>query len=209
MGRRKTTELTALGGESPTNGGKNTIDYSRPYIATVKIRGTSDLLFNKYDCDAVEVKARAAKGSAAKKTTDPETQVYRDDKKFLCIPGEYFRQSIIHAAKFKQDPRSPRKSAADLYKAGIVVLSDLCSLGLKKWDHLDRRRVTIGGKSAVPRERPCIKKGWEVELQVMVNLPEYIDRDTLHGVIADAGRLIGVGDFRPTFGRYAPVGFKV
>jgi hypothetical protein len=28
-------------------------------------------------------------------------------------------------------------------------------------------------------------------------------------VIDDAGRLIGVGDFRPTYGRFSVVGFKI
>lgn len=200
--------LSALGGESPTNGGKQTINYSQPYTVTATIRGVSDFLFNKYDCDAVALKATAAKGSKAKKTTDPETQVYRNDQGELCVPGEYFRQSIIHASKFKQDPRSPRKSAMDMFKAGIVALSDLCSLGIKEWHYMDRRRAIVGG-SAIPRERPAIKKGWEVEVQLMVNLPEYIDRDLLLAVLSDAGRLIGVGDFRPTFGRFAVVKFEL
>ena len=36
----------------------------------------------------------------------------------------------------------------------------------------------------------------------MVVLPEYVDSRDLHDVISSAGRLVGVGDFRPTFGRF-------
>jgi hypothetical protein len=43
---------------------------------------------------------------------------------------------------------------------------------------------------------------------LMVNLPEYIARADLRDVIENAGRLIGVGDFRPTFGRFGVVGFQ-
>ena len=205
---KKKNKLDAIGGESPTNGGKQAIELGRPYIAKVTVRGVCDMLFNRYDCDAVAAKSNSAKGSAARKMTDPETQVYRNDEKELCIPGEYFRRSIVLAAKFKQDPRSPRKSAMDLFNAGLTTLSPLCSLGLKEWHYLDRRRAIVG-RAAVSRERPAIKAGWEAEVHLMVNLPEYIDRDLLHAVMTDAGRLVGVGDFRPSYGRYSIVGFQV
>ena len=45
--------------------------------------------------------------------------------------------------------------------------------------------------------------GWKVEVELMVHLPEYIPPVLLRQVLDDAGRLIGVGDFRPTFGRFA------
>jgi hypothetical protein len=39
--------------------------------------------------------------------------------------------------------------------------------------------------------------------------PEYIDPALLREVIATAGRLVGVGDFRPTYGRFSTTGFVV
>jgi hypothetical protein len=32
--------------------------------------------------------------------------------------------------------------------------------------------------------------------------PRHISPSLLHAVLNDAGRLVGVGDFRPTFGRF-------
>ena len=43
----------------------------------------------------------------------------------------------------------------------------------------------------------------------MVNLPEYVSPSDLNEVIQSAGRLIGVGDFRPTYGRFQVVKFEV
>ncbi len=193
---------TEIGGEAPTNGAAQTVEFSKPYVATIKITGTADMLFHRWNCEAVAAKGAAAKGSKAKKTDDIETYVYRDDIGNLCIPGEYLRQSIIHAAKFRQDPRSPRKSSMDLYKAGIVSLTILATLGKKNWDYEDMRRVMIQ-RNAVTRTRPAMKAGWEAEFQLMVNLPEYIRPIDLHDVMSSAGRLIGLGDFRPTYGRFA------
>lgn len=118
----------------PTNGGQHDIDLSQPYRVSVVINGHADLLFHRWNSDAVEAKAKAAKGSAAKKTDAIETYVWRNDAGDLCLPGEYLRGSIVAAAKFHQDPRSPRKSAMDLFKAGVVSLTDLASLGAKAWE---------------------------------------------------------------------------
>jgi hypothetical protein len=190
-----------------TNGGKESIEASLPYIVSVAVEGSADFLFHRWNSETVSAKSKAAKNSAAKKTDDIESYVYRDDHGDLCIPGEYLRQAIIGAAKFRQDPRSPRKSAMDLYKAGVVSLTHLAPLGKKEWDYLDTRRVTIQ-RSGVNRTRPAMKAGWHAEFQLMVNLPEYIARADLRDVIESAGRLIGVGDFRPTFGRFGVVGFQ-
>ena len=189
-----------------TNGGKPVIDLSQPYSVNVTIEGASDFLFHRWNDEAVAEKAAAAKGSKAKKSDDIETYVYRDEKGHLAVPGEYLRMSIINAAKFKQDPRSPRKSAMDLYKAGIVNMTNLASLGVKDWDYEDRRRVTIQ-RNGITRVRPAMRKGYRVEFQLMVNLPEYIDPASLRETIEQAGRLIGIGDFRPTFGRFGVVKF--
>lgn len=198
---------TAIGGESPTNGAAPIIELEIPYAVEVTIQGIADFLFHRWNCEAVEEKSKAKKGSAAKKSDNIESYVYRNDKGELAIPGEYLRQSIIAAAKFKQDPRSPRKSAMDLFKAGIVAITPLASLGVQQWDYEDRRRVVIQ-RNAITRVRPAMKAGWRATIQIMVNLPEYISEDLLNETIASAGRLIGVGDFRPTFGRYQVVGFK-
>lgn len=194
--------------EQVSNGGKEAIETGMPYIVKVKIQGSSDMLFHKWDCSDVEAKSAAAKGSKAKKTDNIESFVYRNEDGELCLPGEYLRMSCINAAKFKQDPRSPRKSAMDLYKAGIISLTPLASLGVDKWDFEDKRRVVIQ-RSAISRIRPAMRSGWEASFEFMINLPEYISTIDFNETLQMAGRLIGVGDFRPTFGRFNVIEFNV
>jgi hypothetical protein len=201
------SEIIAIGPET-TNGGKVAIEYAIPYVAAVRIVGVADLLFHRWNVEGVATKARAAKGSKAKKSDDLESYVYRDDTGDLALPGEYLRQAVIHAAKFRQDPRSPRKSAMDLFKAGVVCLTPLASLGARDWDYEDRRRVMIQ-RNGVTRVRPALRVGWSVSVDLMVNLPEYIPPDALQDVIVNAGRLIGLADFRPTYGRFAVQHFEI
>lgn len=200
---------TARGGDV-SNSATATIDASRPYAVELTIRGSSDLLFHRWQSDAIEAKAAAAKGSKAKKTDDVESYVWRNQDGVICMPGEYLRGAIAGpqgAAKYRQDPRSPRKSALDLFKSGVVSLTDVAPITkvtgetASTWDYLDRRRVTVM-RSGVTRERPALLSGWTATLVLQVLLPEYISPEFLHEVLIDAGRLVGVGDFRPTFGRF-------
>lgn len=191
-----------------SNGGASVIDGSQPYRVAVQLTGTADLLFHRWNSEAVTEKAKAAKNSKAKKTDDIETYVYRNDDGELCIPGEYVRQSIIFAAKFRQDPRSPRKSAMDLYKAGVVPLTILASTGKATWDYEDTRRVVIQ-RAGVNRTRPALKAGWKAEFEFLILTPEYIAPMDLHAVLTQAGILIGIADFRPTYGRFAITSFDV
>lgn len=197
-----------VGGDSPSNGAKDFIDMHIPYIVKVKIEGSADYLYHRWNNESVAEKAAAKKGSKVKKTDDVESFVYRNDEGILCIPGEQLRMSIVYAAKYRQDPRSSRKSAMDLFKAGIVVLTDLSPVGVKDWDYMDMRRVVIQ-RSSITRSRPALKKGWKAEFEIMVNVPEYISKFDINETIAMAGRLNGVGDFRPTFGRFNIISFEV
>ncbi len=201
------TKSTAIG-PNPSNDAITDIEMEAPYIVQATIAGVADLLFHRWSCEAVEEKAKAAKGSKIKKTDNIESYVYRNDEGELCVPGENIRQAIILAAKFRQDPRSPRKSAMDLYKAGIVPLTELASFGVKEWDYEHKCRVKIQ-QSAITRVRPALKKGWSCTVELMINVPEYIRPDDICDVLTNAGKLCGLCDFRPTYGRFQVRSFKI
>lgn len=209
--RELTVDETTGGVEAigdPTNGGAASIVMTVPYIARITVVGTSPFLFHRWNNEAVAEKAAQRKGSTAKKTDDVESYVYRAPNGNLAIPGEYFRMGLIGAAKYRQDPRSPRKSAMDLYKAAVAVMDEYCDIGQANWDYLDRRRVVIQ-RSGVTRVRPALLPGWKATMVFQVLLPDYINQAELNDTIQNTGKLIGVGDFRPTFGRFQVVGFEV
>jgi hypothetical protein len=185
-----------------SNDALQAIQFAVPYTAKIGIEGVSPLLFHKWSCESIAEKAGAAKGSKAKKSDDINSYVWRNSREELCVPGEYLRQSVIHAAKYVQDPRSPRKSAMDLFKAGLLMHTELASLGVKDWDFLDQRRVVIQ-RNGITRMRPAMYAGWKATFELEVILPEYINRPLLQLALMNAGRLIGLGDFCPTYGRFS------
>lgn len=180
----------------------------QPYRVAAQLEGTCPLLFHRWNNESVAAKAKAKKGSAEKKTDDTESFLWRNEAGNVCIPGEYLRQAVIHAAKYEQDPRSPRKSMMDLMKAALVSLTELADTGLKEADYMDQRRVVIQ-RNAVTRSRPALKAGWRAGFILMVNLPEYLEPQKLNALIQQAGRIIGLADFRPSFGRFNVIKFEL
>lgn len=202
--------------EAPSNDGEAFIDLGRPYQATVEITGVASLLCHRWSDESVEAKARAVKGSVAKKTDDLASYVYRDPEGNVGLSGTQLFGSIAGpqgAAKYRQDPRSPRKSALDLFRAAVVVLDDVTPLKrdgepMATWEYLDRRRVMVQ-RQGITRVRPAFMPGWTAEFNLMVNLPQYVPSALLLEVLVDAGRLCGVGDFRPSFGRFQITHFQL
>jgi hypothetical protein len=191
-----------------SNGADESIAASEPYSVAVRLTGSADLLFHRWNNEAVAAKAGAAKNSKTKKTDNVESYVYRNEAGMICLPGEYLRGAIVTAAKFRQDPRSSRKSAMDLYRAGVISMTPLASLGRDTWDYEDSRRVVVQ-RAGITRVRPAMRHGWNAEFVLTVLTPEYIAPTDLHAVMAQAGTLIGLGDFRPTYGRFNVTSFEV
>jgi hypothetical protein len=191
-----------------SNDAKKTIELNGPYVVEVTIEGMAPFLYHRWSVEAVEAKANAAKGSKAKKEDNIETYVYRNIDGELCIPSEQLRMSLVNAAKYKQDPRSPRKSAMDITKAGIVCLDELCSTGKKIWDFIDQRRVVVQ-RNSITRSRPALLQGWTVTCHLQVILPQYLSPPFVNDLCQQAGALCGVGDFRPTYGRFQVVNFSI
>lgn len=221
-------------GEAPSNDAAVDIDATAPYIARVLIEGTSAILFHRWSVEAVAEKAASAKGSAAKKTDNIESYVWRCDDGTIGIPGEYLRMAMVNAGRYRQDPRSPRKSAMDLFKAAIIPLTEVApiisvrdlvgqaavrlaevrsgevwsSTAASTWDYLDQRHVTVQ-RAGITRVRPAFLSGWRAEFDLLINSPEYLDPTTLVDVLNTAGKFVGLADFRPTYGRFHVVHFEV
>ena len=177
-----------------------------PFTVEAVIQGVSPILFHRWDCAAVEAKAKSKKNSKEKKTDNLESYVYRCEDGTLGLPGINLHMAMVNAAKSKSDPRSPRKSAADLTKAILLVTPTIASFGKNTWDFEDQRRVTVQ-RQGITRVRPAMKEGWTLRFFITVLDSSYMDEAFLHDLLSSAGRYVGVGDFRPQFGRFNVVEF--
>lgn len=204
---KKTTEVLA----GVSNDAESTIGMETPFTVEVQIKGTTPFLFHRWSNEDVLEKSLAKKNSKMKKTDNVESYVFRNENRALCVPSEYVRMALINSAKYDQHPQKPRASAFELFKAGIVCGPELCPLNdgeVYDWDYMDMRRVVIQ-RASITRSRPAMKMGYTVDVEITSLLPDLIDFNFLNKTLVRAGTLIGIGDFRPTYGRFTVTKFML
>ena len=175
-----------------------------PYAVEISIVGVADLLMHRWEADPP---APGPKGSRSKKEDNVPSYVYRCEDGTIGIPGMNFKMCLCDAGRYLQDPRSPRKSARDLFRAGLVV-EGMGSLGVRTWDYEDKRRAVVQ-RNGINRTRPGFLAGWRTAFVVQVTDGEMIDLSMLQNAVERAGRFVGLCDFRPDFGRFRVESFRV
>jgi hypothetical protein len=174
----------------------------------VEVEGVSPLLMNRFPIeDGLDPKA--GRPSIAQKDPEAEAEkgAYRMPSKELFQPAEHFERSMFGGAKFH---KIGRKSAASLVPAGIFVQERQIPHGTKEYE-IDSRRVVIRATgNAVIRHRPRLEK-WKLTFHVEVD-ETIFSKELVLAILTDAGRKVGIGDFRPQkggpFGRFIVTKFN-
>src|SRR5438105_3392708 len=89
-GRSKAEQL----GEAQSNDAAPSIAFGEPYTISVALRGVCPILFHRWSNESVAAKASAKKNSAAKRTDDIDSYVYRTTEGEIAIPGAYLKGAI-------------------------------------------------------------------------------------------------------------------
>jgi hypothetical protein len=125
-----------------------------------------------------------------------------------CIPAEMIEACIYRAAR---KSKKGKAAEAALFVDGDAPLSydgpkDVEDL-IRNENFRFRKAVNVAG-SAVMRTRP-IFKSWQCSFKVMVIEDSEVEsRNDSHvrGFIEKAGKAIGLGDWRPKYGRFEILG---
>ena len=132
--------------------------------------------------------------------------LYYDKENGIHIPGANIKSCIVDAAKLN-------KLGVEV-KRSLIVIDETVPLqyeGPKTPDGLleDSRFVlaksVVVGQSRLMRHRPRFPAGWKLSVIVEVD-DTRINLDELKNIMSNAGRYIGLGDWRPnkggTYGRF-------
>lgn len=126
--------------------------------------------------------------------------LYLYEDKSPCIPGEVLTACIINAAK--------KVKAGTKFKPSVMVFGNFPLIYKGSRDieelyedgeHVDRRVVGIQN-SKIVRVRPIFKQ-WELKFGVDYN-PDYVNKSEIIDALTTAGAQIGIGDYRPMYGRF-------
>jgi hypothetical protein len=175
----------------------------------VTIEGIAPLIVNRFHEEAAEA---ATSGIHVRKERlspedDAASRLYPQNGHGSTFPAENIRQSVIGASS---RTKIGRRSATSDTAAAIYIFPELLNLE-GDW-HVDSRAVVIkatGGR--ILRHRPMFNE-WSISFDLQINT-DLIDQRTIHEIVANAGALVGLGDFRPArkgpYGRFAVTSWEV
>lgn len=181
-------------------------------ILKFKLTGITPLLMhNNVATDPLHPLAKALKKISGIRTkTDEHHQemawieyqsgIYHDEKLGPYIPGRCFDSMVRDAAKLTKKGTTVKRA--------LQTMTDKCALiydgprdieKLYKKGFFDRRPVGVNN-STVIRTRPCFSD-WQVEVAVAFEATQ-LDRSEVIGFFETAGKMIGLCDYRPTYGKF-------
>ena len=175
----------------------------------VTIEGISPLLMNRFtEANEVQVSGGTAvtfKGDRGTPRDQAAPKCYSDKDGMLYVPGPNIFAAIIAAGTFHKAGKSKLTTMkSSLIPAGLLVDDLVCPLGTKDWE-VDSRSVVIpstGGR--VMCHRPRVDR-WSCKFTLDVDTAMFAP-SLVRAVIDDAGKKIGLGDYRPArkgpFGRF-------
>lgn len=179
----------------------------KPEIVVFNIVGISPLLQNN-PASFIGVTGEAGLGSGKKTYNDEEEaklRLYLDDEGAFCHPCESFTKAMVKAVAGK---KFGKMFATSAIKGSVFITEPFAMLLDDKWkplkDYTIDRRPVVVGKARVLRCRPTFKK-WRVKLALEIDVAILRPAD-VKDALALAGRIVGIGDYRPAngggFGRF-------
>lgn len=189
------------------------------YNVNVKVRGTAPLMQHRFPMpDLTTVAKGSTKSTGAKDYTQEwRDYLYVNAKNQIYQPAVHFEMAMQKAAANFKVQGKRGKTYKDLFAMAVIVSPDQILHGIKAPDELDTdadkrlyldARPVVVQRARVVRIRPVFKAGWELSFCIEVTDDE-LHPDVLQDVLTLAGKSIGVGDFRPRFGRFAVSHFVV
>lgn len=180
----------------------------KPEIHTFGIDGTSPLLQNN-PANFIGVEEGDTLGPKKKEYDDAEEarlRVYLTEDGHYYHPAEAFSKAIVRAVTGK---KFGKQTATTIIKGAVFLAEPYALLEnekgrpLAKYD-IDRRSVVINKKARVLRCRPVWPK-WRIRLALEIDVA-LISPEQVKQALSLAGRIIGIGDYRPEkgggFGRF-------
>lgn len=174
------------------------------------IKGTSPLLMNRFTEEAeLSVSSTTKKATKASKGTpreQAEKKAYVDEQGVLFVPGMNVFACIIQGGQFIKIGRAKATNAkSSIIPAAMILEEERCTLGTKEFE-VDTRSVVIpatGGR--IMAHRPRLDE-WQCSFTIDLFDPDILSASDVRQIIDDAGKKIGLGDFRPSrkgpFGRF-------
>jgi len=189
------------------------------YVVQTKVKGSAPLLQHRYPMPELETMSKGGRKQtgATDYTQEWREYFYADSEGEIYQPASHFEGALVKAATGFKVTGKRGKSYKDLFLSAVFVTPDRILHGIKVPDELDTdadkslyldMRPVVVQRARVVRIRPAFSTGWELEFAIEV-IDDQIAPELVQDVLTLAGKTVGIGDYRPRFGRFNVVGFEV
>lgn len=189
------------------------------YTVSVHVEGIAPLLQHRYPLPDFETLTKGGKKQTGEADYSQEwhNYLYTNSDNEIYQPATHFDGCMAKAAAGFKVQGQRGKTYSALFKGNVFCSPDEIQHGIKKPEtldgdadkplYLDLRPVVIQ-RARIARIRPCFKPGWKLNFTIEV-LDDQIPPNVVNEVLQLAGKTIGIGDFRPRFGRFMVTHFEV
>ena len=189
------------------------------YTVSVSVKGTAPLMQHRFPMPDLATLSKGGKKSTGSidYTQEWREYFYATEDGEIYQPSSHFEGALVKAAVNFKVSGKRGKSYKDLISANVVVDPERILFGVHVPEELDADadkqlyldvRPVIVNRARVVRIRPTFKAGWELSFNIQV-LDDEIQADLLQDILTLAGKTVGVGDYRPKFGRFNVIEYKV
>lgn len=162
----------------------------------VVIEGIAPLLMNKRPPE--EPDQTKKKSDVYDPKTDAEKKAHYDPKIGYYIPSEMLEAAWREAGKNIKDGRSSSKKVV---MASVFVAEEKVPLGRKDYDAVDSRWATLPStRASILCSRVRFDR-WKLTFSINYD-DARISEKKVRAIIEEAGAVIGIGSYKPKFGRY-------
>jgi len=173
----------------------------------VTIKGISPLLMNRFPESEgkLEEKSKKRMGNPDY-DKEAEQKLYKLPNGTLYQPASHIEGCMIKASTGFQIAGKRKKTYKDLVKGSVFVTPDAIPHKIQKYN-IDRRSVVVPAtRGRVMRARPILNE-WSLSFTIEIR-NDQLPIEVIKQILDTAGNEIGIGDFRPRFGRFIVTEFK-
>ena len=173
----------------------------------VKVKGETPLLMNRFKDRAIDSKTKRRPGAIMDEVL--ENKLYLVNNKPQ-IPGVYFRNSIVEAAKQFKITGKGKSTYSKLVGSTVQIEEEYCEIQPGKYEPYKISGVNPMTKGRMIIIRPRFNQ-WEASFTVILN-DEGVPSSVLNDILIYAGKYVGIGDWRPDkkgmFGKFMVTSFQ-
>jgi len=182
------------------------------YAIQAEIAGVAPLIQHRFPMPDLATMAKGGRKSTGSKDYTQEWRDYfyaTSDGK-IYQPSSHIEGAMIKAAASFKVTGKRGKSYKDLFSANIFIDPTEILHGVNVPDELDTDgdkplyldvRPVVVSRARVVRIRPTFKPGWKLAFTINI-IDDEISAEIVNDVLTLAGKAVGIGDYRPKFGRF-------